>query len=217
MLDHYLRSCKSRLLLDLHKVSQSSDWTALTPSAFESCATHTESYTPFSDQQLQDIHSAWLFTVDTLRILIERPHYMGTLEAFLRGLNEQCLDSDTLALSLVLGGCRTIKSLYQLGNFCARKKWVLNSLSGIPAPIRDNLLGKTGDKFAEYRGLLDSLWVEGMLATSKYRELPVENVILKATTRTTIQLLRDLAGFDLFASEEIVEPVMHTDMFGMPR
>lgn len=217
MLDHYLRVCKSGLLLGLHKVSQSSDWTAVTPSAFESCTANTESYAAFSDQQLQDIHSAWLFTVDTLHVLMERPQYMGTLEAFLRGLNEKRLDNDTLALGLVLGGCRTIRSLYQLENFCVRKKWVLESLSGIPAPIRDNVLGRTGGKNIESRGLLDGLWVEGMLVTFVMRELPVENVALRATSTTTIQLLRDLAGFDLFASEEIVEPVMHTDMFGMPR
>ena len=219
LLSHYLRNCKTQLLVRVHGTSQSEDWDYLDSSTFEACVCSPQVYAAFSNKELQDVHLLWLFVVDTLKILTQRPDYMGALEVMFRGLNEKPLDANTLALGLVAGGCSAIKKIFTLRNFCTRKRHIEASLSGFPTSIRDRLTrnAMVSSEARISRSLLDGLWVDGMLGSLMVRGLTVEDQVVMSTSRSTIQLLRELAGFDVFASDEIVEPVMHTDMFGMPR
>lgn len=143
---------------------------------------------------------------------------MGTLEAMIKGLNQKPLDSNTLALGLVIGGCTTIKSMFQLSNFCTRKKFIMESLAGFPLEVQHRLISVSDQhSVAGSRNLLHQLWVNGMIGCMMTRDLPAGDVVVRSTSFTTIKLMRELAGFDIFASDEIVEPTMHTDLFGMPR
>lgn len=218
LLDHYLKTCRSQLVVHLHKISQLGAWDHITPSLFEICTASPDIYDRFTDQQIYDVHSLWLFLVDRLRKLTQRPEFMGTLEAMIKGLNQKPLDSNTLTLGLVIGGCTTIKSMFQLSHFCTRKKFVVESLAGFPFEVQHRLIdiAKQHEEVGS-RDLLDQLWVDGMIGCMMIRDLPAGDVVVRSTSVTTIKLMRELAGFDIFASDEIVEPTMHTDMFGMPR
>lgn len=221
MLGQYLRSCRNRLVGYLAKLSQTDDWDFLNRGLLGTCLASSEHYASFSAGELEDVHITWMFICGVLRGLTERPHYLGTLEAILEGINQKPLGDSSLALSLVIGGLTIIRSLLQSRNFCTRKKLVLRSLSGLTEDVQHRLTNRGDDleKLDLHYSPMNSLWVDGMLSELIMRGLPADNVVMKGTSRTTITLLKDLAGFDIFAQTPGEDPdviVGRTDMYGAP-
>lgn len=217
MLGHYLRSCRSHLLRHLAKPQQSAKTTPSNQDLLRICLTSSEHYVQFSDAQLEEVHSTWLFIGKLLMELIERPHHLGTLEAIVRGMNEKPLGDRSLALSLVIGDLSIIRSVLQLRNFCTRKRMVLKFLSGFTNYARRRLLlrDNTLEELSLRQGPMKTLWVDGMLSEMIMRGLSADNVAVESTCRTTIALLKNLAGFDIFAhilGEEPDSQVVQIDL-----
>ncbi|TKX24626.1 F-box domain-containing protein 2 [Elsinoe australis] len=164
---------------------------------------------------LKEVHYMWLFLLWLLNSILSVPTYAGTLERTVRGWTADPLDRCSLARLLVFGNLPAIKKLIRLRDYKERRRWAESFLKSLkpeesvkwtkrwreldagldPVPLEPQ--AKKAMKMDIH---MHCLWMKG--AELVFEKAGGDNVLMddekKPSATTTVRLLADLAGYDLF-------------------
>lgn len=125
---HYLTSSQRTLLTSPPCISLASSHQ---PSSFWSTLESPDHYALYTRDQLFQTHYTYLFLSWTLRTILNRPTWAGTIERTVRGWTTSPLDAGALTQVLVHGNLRAIKQLMRLKDYGERKRWAHSFLRGL--------------------------------------------------------------------------------------
>ncbi|KAF4556304.1 Hypothetical protein D9617_1g081800 [Elsinoe fawcettii] len=164
---------------------------------------------------LKEVHYMWLFILWLLNSILSIPTYAGTLERTVRGWTADPLDRCSLAKLLVVGNLPAVQKLVKLRDYKERRRWAEGFLRGLSPdestkwsqrwrdldvgldPVPLDIQAKKALKMDIH---MHCLWMQG--AEMVFEKAGGDHALMdderKPSATTTVRLLADLAGYDLF-------------------